>query len=117
MSALKILGLVILSAFVVTLFVIGYRYSGALADMRRAKEAALEVDAKVQLVVATGEDQIAEITIPWGYTLRFVDNQIFIDNMAFPEGGYFWRISGPELGQGSYALKIKFENDLILVSI
>lgn len=116
MPALKTLGLVILAALTIAIFAIGYRYSRTLASMRDAKEAALEVDAKVQAAIATGYSQTAEVTVPEGYTLRFQNNKIFIDNMAFPENGYPKQIYGPELRAGTHVLTITFENDIILVT-
>jgi len=113
--ALKMLGLVILAAFVVSIFVIGYMYSRALAELRRAKEAALEVDSKVRAAIATGADQTVEVTIPEGYTLHFRDNQVLVDNLAFPEEGYLWPIVGPELGHGTYNLTIRLADNLIQV--
>jgi len=109
------LGLVILAAFVVSIFVIGYIYSHALAELRKAKEAALEVDSKVQAALATGTDQIAEVTVPEGYILHFSDNQVLIDDLALPEGGYPWQIQGPELGHGTYTLSIRLGDNLIQV--
>jgi len=113
--ALKMLGLVILAAFVVSIFVIGFMYSRALAELRRAKEAALEVDSKVRAAITTGADQTVEVTIPEGYTLHFKDNQVLIDNLAFPEEGYPWPITGPELGHGTYTLTIGLADNLIKV--
>jgi hypothetical protein len=109
------LGLVILAAFVVSIFVIGYMYSRGLAELREAKEAAFEVDSKVQTALTTGTDQVVEITIPEGYTLHFGDNQVLIDDLAFPEGGYPWPIQGPELEHGTYTLTIRLEENLIQV--
>ena len=115
MPALKMLGLVILAAFVVSIFAIGFMYSRALAELRRAKEAALEVDSKVRAAIATGADQTVEVTIPEGYILRFKDNQVLIDDLAFPEEGYPWPITGPELGNGTYTLAIRLGDNLIQV--
>ena len=109
------LGLVILAALVVSIFVIGYMYSRSLADLRRAKEAALEVDSEVRAAIATGTDQTVEVTIPEGYTLHFRDNQVLIDNLAFPEEGYPRPIIGPELGHGTYTLTIRLGDNLIHV--
>lgn len=109
------LGLVIIAAFVVSIFVMGYMYSRALAELRKAKEAALEVDSKVQAAITTGTDQIAEVTIPEGYTLHFIENQVLIDDLAFPEGGYPWPIHGPELEHGTYTLTIRLGDNLIQV--
>jgi len=113
--ALKMLGLVILAAFVVSIFVIGYTYSRSLADLRRARDAALDVNSKVQAAIATGTDQMVEITIPEGYTLHFMDNQVLIDDLALPEEGYPWPIVGPELGYGTYTLTIRLGDNLIRV--
>lgn len=109
------LGLVILAALVVSIFVIGYMYSRSLVDLRRAKEAALEVDSEVRAAIATGTDQTVEVTIPEGYTLHFRDNQVLIDDLAFPEEGYPWPITGPELGHGTYTLIIRLGDNLIQV--
>jgi hypothetical protein len=109
------LGLVILAALVVSVFAIGYVYSQKLAELRRAKEAALEVDAEVRAAIVTGTDQTLEITIPKGYTLHFRENQVLIDDAAYPEGGYPWPITGPELGHGTYTLAIKLGDNLIRV--
>jgi len=109
------LGLVILAAFVVSIFVIGFMYSRALAELRKAKEAALEVDSKVQAAIITGADQTVEVTTPEGYTIHFRDNQVLIDNLAFPEEGYPWPIVGPELGHGTYTLTIGLGDNLIKV--
>jgi len=109
------LGLVILAAFVVSVFVIGYVYSQKLADLRRAKDAALEVDSEVRAAIVTGTDQTLEITIPEGYTLHFRENQVLIDDAAYPEGGYPWPITGPELGHGTYTLAIRLGDNLIRV--
>ena len=115
MPALTVLGLVILAAFVVSVFVIGYVYSQKLAELRRAREAAMEVDAEVQAAIVTGTDQTLEITIPAGYTLHFRDNQVLIDDSSYPEEGYPWPITGPELGHGTYTLKIRLGDNLIRV--
>ena len=109
------LGLVILAALVVSVFAIGYVYSQKLAELRRAKEAALEVDAEVRAAIVTGTDQTLEITIPEGYTLHFRENQVLIDDAAYPEGGYPWPIIGPELGHGTYTLAIRLGDNLIRV--
>jgi hypothetical protein len=109
------LGLVILAALVVSVFAIGYLYSQKLAELRRAREAALDVDAEVRAAIVTGTDQTLEITIPEGYTLRFRDNQVLIDDSVYPEGGYHWPITGPELGHGTYTLTIRIGDNLIRV--
>ena len=109
------LGLVVLAAFVVSIFVLGYVYSRALAELREAKEAALEVHSKVQAALTTGTDQIAEVIIPEGYTLHFSDNQVLIDDLAFPERGYPWPIQGPELEHGTCTLTIRLGDNLIQV--
>ena len=115
MPALTVLGLVILAAFVVSVFVIGYVYSQKLAELRRAKEAALDVDAAVRAAIVTGTDQTMQITIPEGYTLHFGENQVLIDSTAYPDGGYPWPITGPELGHGTYTLAIRIGDNLIRV--
>jgi hypothetical protein len=113
--ALTVLGLVILAALVVSVFAIGYVYSQKLAELRRAREAALDVDAEVRAAIVTGTDQTVEITVPEGYTLHFRDNQVLIDDTAIPEGGYPWPITGPELEHGTYTLTIRLGDNLIRV--
>jgi hypothetical protein len=115
LPALTVLGLVILAAFVVSVFAIGYVYSQKLAELRRAREAALDVDAEVQAAIVTGADQTVDITIPSGFTIHFRDNQVLIDDSAYPEGGYPWPITGPELGHGTYTLTIRIGDNLIMV--
>jgi hypothetical protein len=62
--ALNVLGLVILAAFVVSVFAIGYVYSQKLAELRRAREAALDVDAQVRAAIVTGTDQTPRSPYP-----------------------------------------------------
>lgn len=116
MPALRTLGLVVLAALVVATFVIGYRYMGALASAREAKEAAFEVDAAVWTAIVTGNPQTIEITLPSNHTLRFDNDQLVIDGIALPKSGYPLPIIGPELWAGTYTLTIVLENNSILVS-
>jgi len=88
MPALRTLGMVILAVFVVSLGVLGYRYIRFAMSDRDAKEAALKLDASVQFVLTTGNPKMENVSIPDGYTMRFVDNQIVIDGFMVPAQGY-----------------------------
>jgi hypothetical protein len=116
MPALRILGLVILAAFVVSIFVVGYQYLQAQDRERRARDAALELNEGVQAVIATGNQQIVEITIPIGYTLRFENYRVKIDGFAVPADGYSMLVTGPKLEEGTHHLTIVLENNSVVVS-
>lgn len=107
---------VIFASLTVLTFAMAYKYAGALARVRDAREAALEVDAAVRAVIATGDQRKVNVRIPEGYVLSFGDNRITIDGITLPEDGYPLPIVGPELGSGTYVLTISFENGAILVS-
>lgn len=115
MPALRTLGLVVLAALAVATFVMGYRYMRALASAREAKEVAFEVDAAVWAAIMTGNPQTIEIVLPSNYALRFDNDQIVIDGIAIPQGGYPLPIIGPELWAGIHTLTIVLENNSILV--
>jgi hypothetical protein len=117
MPALRTLGMVILAIFVVSLGVLGYRYVRFAISDREAREAALKLDASVQFVVNTGSPHVENVSIPDGYTMRFVDNQIIIDGFRVPSQGYRMRFADncPELGAGDYRLSITIENFRIVV--
>ena len=118
MPALRTLGMVILAIFVVSLGILGYRYIRFSISEREAREAALELDASVGLVVTTGNPQTENVSIPDGYTMRFVDNQIVIDGFRVPSQGYRMRFADncPELGAGNHSLLITIENLRIVIT-
>jgi len=118
MPALRTLALVILAAFVVSIFVLGYQFLQALDRERRARDVALELNSGIQAVIATRNPRMVEITVPAGYNLKFENQRVTIDGFAVPEGGYQQPVIGPELSEGSYKLTITYEpeNDLIVVS-
>jgi hypothetical protein len=117
MPALRTLGMVILATFVVSLGILGYRYMRFAISDREAKEAANKLDASVGLVVNTGSPQVDNVSIPDGYIMRFVDNQIVIDGYPVPSQGYRMRFADncPELGPGKHSLSITIENFRIVV--
>lgn len=117
MPALRTLGMVILATFVVSLGILGYRYVRFAISDREAKEAALKLDASVQFVVTTGNPRVDNVSIPDGYTMRFVDNQIVTDGFRVPDQGYpmMFAENCPELGAGDHSLSITIENFRIVV--
>ncbi|MCS7131920.1 MAG: hypothetical protein NZ934_04255 [Hadesarchaea archaeon] len=116
MPALRVLASVILASLAVLTFTMGYRYAEALARARDAKEAAMEVDAAVRAVTATGDPKKIGIRIPDGYVLKFEGNRITLDGTTLPEGSYPLPIVGPELGPGTHVLTISLENGTVSVS-
>lgn len=119
MPALRMLGMVILAIFVVSLGVIGYRYVRVAISARDAKEAATKLSASVGQAINTGNPQVENVSIPDGYTMRFVDNQIVIDGYRVPVQGYPMSFDNrcPVLGASDYSLSITIENFKILVVI
>jgi hypothetical protein len=112
------LGMVILAIFVASLGVIGYSYVRVAISDRDAKDAALKLDASVQFVLTTGNPKVENVSIPNGYTMSFVDNQIVIDGVRVPVQGYSMRFENncPELTAGDYNLSIAIdENSRIVV--
>jgi len=109
--------MVVLAIFVVSLGILGYRYVRFAISDRDAKEAALRLDASVQFVLTTGENRVENVSIPDGYTMRFVDNQIIVNGYRVPVQGYSVQFdnSCPELGTGDYSLSIAIENFRIVV--
>jgi len=116
MPALRTLALVILAAFVVSIFVMGYQFLQALNRERRARDAALELNSGVQAVIATGNPRTVEITVPAGYKLKFENQRVSIDGFVVPENGYQLQVTGPELDEGFYQLTITLENNSVVVS-
>lgn len=107
---------VILASLAILTFAMAYKYAEALARARDARETALEVDAVVRAVTATGDRRKINVRVPEGYVLKFEDNRITLDGIILPEGGYPLPILGPELGPGTHVLTISLENGAILVS-
>lgn len=116
MPALRTLALVILAAFVVSIFVTGYQFLQALNRERGARDAALELSSGVQAVIATGNPRTVEITVPAGYKLKFENRRVSIDGFAVPENGYQMPVNGPELGEGFHQLTITLKNNSVVVS-
>ncbi len=117
MPALRTLGMVVLAIFVVSLGILGYRYIRFSISDHAAREAALKLDASVQLVISTGNPQVDNVSIPDGYTMLFVDNQIVTDGFKVPSQGYPLRFADncPELGAGTHTLSITIKNFRIVV--
>jgi len=118
MSALRILGLVILSAFAVSIGIFGYFFIRGAMDESAARGAALQVAEACGTVISTGSTQNVSINIPGNYNMRFVDNRILIDNQAIPEDGLIFRFSedSPELSPGSYELSVSLQGDRLVIT-
>lgn len=119
MTALRMLGLVVLAAICVGIFIGAYAYLQGLSAAKRAEEAASQLHSEVQYVVITGNSrENVGIEIPSGYILRFDsdNNQLVIDGIRMPEDGYPLLIEGPELAAGEHMVSIALENDRIVVS-
>jgi len=117
MPALRLLGLVILSAFAVSIGMVGYFFIRGAIDESTAKEAALKVAEACGTVISAGGTQDVRINIPGNYHIRFIDNRIFLDNYGIPEGGFVLTFSedSPELGPGSHDLSITVRENRLVV--
>jgi len=109
--------MVILAIFVASLGVLGYRYVRLAISDRDAKEAALKLDASVQFVLTTGDNKVENVSIPDGYTMRFVENQIVVDGYRVPAQGYSMHFENncPELTAGDYSLSIEIDENSRIV--
>lgn len=118
MPALRTLGLVILSAFAVSIGILGYVYIRGILDESVARGAALEVADACGTVIATGGTQNVKINIPGNYRMKFLDNRIFVDNYGIPEEGFVFRFSedSPELGPGSHDLSITISDGRLVIT-
>ncbi len=118
MPALRILGLVVLSIFAVAIGMFGFFFIRGAMDESAARGAALQVAEACGTVISTGSTQNISISIPGGYSMRFVDNRILIDNQSIPEGGLIFRFSddSPELGPGSYELSVSLQGDRLVIA-
>lgn len=112
------LGLVILAGFAVSIGILGYTYMRTALDGSAARDAALKVADACGTVIASGSQQSVEITIPGNYNMRFIDNQITVDNYRIPDGGLAIRFAdnAPELGPGTHQLLITIDNNRLVVT-
>ncbi len=118
MPALRILGLVILSIFAISIGIFGYFFIRGAMDDSSARGAAMQVVEACNTVISAGGTQTVRVGIPGDYQMRFVDNRIFIDNYSFPDGGFVYWFSddSPDLGPGSYDLSISVEGGRLVVA-
>jgi len=118
MPALRILGLVILSAFAISIGIFGYFVIRGTLDESSARGAAMQVADACGTVISAGGTQNVRINIPGDYRMRFLDNRIFVDNYGIPEGGFVFKFSvdSPELGPGSYDLSISVRDGRLVVT-
>ncbi len=106
----------ILAAFVVSIFVIGYQFLQALDRERKARDAALELNQGILATITFGNNRTIEITIPPGYELRFENQRLIIDGFMLPENDYPLLVVGPVLGEGSHSLIVKIQDNSVVVS-
>ena len=107
--------MVVLAILVGSLGVVGYRYARFAISDRDAKEAALKLDASVRFVLSAGNPQAENVSIPGGYTMRFVDNQIVIDGFRVPVQGYSnmrFDANCDNLTAGDYSLLIEIASTI-----
>ena len=118
MPAMRILGLVVLSAFAVSIGIFGFFFLRGVMDESAARGAALQVAEACGTVISTGSTQNVSISIPGDYHMRFSGNQILIDNQAIPAGGFVFDFAdaSPELGPGNYVLSISLQDDRLVVA-
>ncbi len=64
MPALRTLALVILAAFVVSIFVIGYQFLQALDRERKARDAALELNQGILATITFGNNRTIDYHTP-----------------------------------------------------
>lgn len=118
MTALRMLGLVVLAAICVGIFIAAYAYLQGLSAAKRAEEAISKLRFEMQYVINTGNarDNV-KVEIPSGYILRFDgdNNQLTIDGIRTPEDGFSLPIAGPELGAGEHMVAIALEGNRIVV--
>lgn len=113
------LGLTILTVLVVSIGTLGYILMTQLTDEGKARNAALEVEHAACAAIASGSPQTVSICIPGDYVMRFVGNQIVVDNWRTPGDGLALPFSEnvPELGAGDHRLSLRLENSEIVVEI
>lgn len=118
MPALRLLGLVILAALASSIGLLGYAYMRAALDEAAARDSALEVASACGTVIASGGQQTVGISLPGNCRMRFVDNQIAVDNYRIPDGGFVLRFAdnAPELGPGTHQLLITIDNNRLVVT-
>ena len=107
MPTLELVGKVVLATFLVAIFVAGFTCFRQLSARTQAREAAEEVHAAIERLIATNDEQRVEVRIPPGYVLSFDENRISIDGILLPEFEY--QLGASELTEGYYSLLIKFE--------
>lgn len=111
------IGLAVLAVAVTGLGILAiYNLMSVMAE-GEARAAAIKVSEAAGTVVATGNPQSVRITIPGGYTMRFIDNQISIDGYKMPPGGLALNFADdlPEFEAGEYELVISVQNSKLVV--
>ena len=111
------IGLAVLAAAVAGLGILAiYGLIGVRAE-GQARGAAIKVSEAAGTAVATGNPQSVKITIPGGYTMRFVDNYVSIDGYKAPPGGLGLSFADgmPELEAGEHELVVLIENAMLVV--
>lgn len=101
----------------VSIGILGYVYIRAVSDERMARDAASEVSNACQTVINVGGQQTVEITLPGNYHMRFLGNQVAVDNYLVPEGGLARQFAenAPELAPGSHTISITLDDENRLV--
>ncbi|MDH5442869.1 MAG: hypothetical protein OEX16_01000 [Hadesarchaea archaeon] len=115
MPAFRTLALVILAAFVVLIFILGYQFLQGLDRERGARDAALELNQGILTTITYGDNRTVEIIIPPGYELRFENQRLSINGFTLPENEYPLPLVGHTLGEGFHRLIIKIRDNSVVV--
>lgn len=123
MVALRMLGLVILAGFAVSIGLWGYVLISSELDKSAARNAGSKVSNACKTVITIGGQQIVEITLPGNYYMRFPDNRIVVvvdDYCVFEEELTRQFAENAQLGPGgAYKLSITIDqnNELVVTRI
>lgn len=118
MPALRTLGLVVMAAFVISIGSFGYITFQAILRDQSAQDALLKAGNACQDAITIGGNQVAEVVVPGGYTMRFVDNRIEIDGRNYPQDGFVLAFAenAPELESGTNRISVTISENMLVVT-
>jgi len=87
MEGMKLLGLLVLSVFSVSVAGLGYFALSSLTERQRLAGAVERLAAACREVAYSGGERVVELEIPGDRTIAFQDNYILADGLKCPEGG------------------------------
>ena len=115
MPALKTLGLVVLSVFVVALGSAGFLTLRSLLAERMATDALDRVADICLQVAGSGGSRQTEVEIPSGYTMTFAENRILVDGRHRELPLPFAENLRP-IPAGNHTVKVSIEQGKLVVS-